>query len=43
MEENPREQYYAGRPDWDIIKALKEENKDNSCYRDGDIFTPEYT
>ena len=36
-----REQYYAGKADWDIIKALKEEIKTMPVIGNGDIFTPE--
>ena len=36
-----REQYYAGKADWDIIKALKEEIKTSAVIGNGDIFTPE--
>lgn len=36
-----REQYYAGKSDWDIIKALKEEIKTIPVIGNGDIFTPE--
>ena len=36
-----REQYYAGKTDWDIIKALKEEIKTIPVIGNGDIFTPE--
>ncbi len=36
-----REQYYAGKADWDIIKALKEEIKTIQVIGNGDIFTPE--
>lgn len=36
-----REQYYAGKADWDIIKALKEEIKTIPVIGSGDIFTPE--
>ena len=36
-----REQYYAGKADWDIIKALKEEIKTIPAIGNGDIFTPE--
>lgn len=36
-----REQYYAGKADWDIIRALKEEIKTIPVIGNGDIFTPE--
>ena len=36
-----REQYYAGKADWVIIKALKEEIKTIPVIGNGDIFTPE--
>ena len=35
-----REQYYAGKADWDIIKALIEEIKTIPVIGNGDIFTP---
>ena len=36
-----REQYYAGKADWDIIKALKEEIKTIPVIGNGDTSTPE--